>query len=55
MFIPPGDSTVTPYIFVNGAANFIEFLVVGLGATELDRHVDGERMANAQCAWARPP
>lgn len=48
MFIPPGFNTVTPYFFVAGAARFLEFLVNGLGGTEILRHVDGERIANAQ-------
>lgn len=48
MFTPPGFNTVTPYFFVAGAARFLEFLVNGLGGTEILRHVDGERIANAQ-------
>lgn len=48
MHIPPGFNTVTPYFFVNGATDFIHFLVHGLGGVEVLRHMDGERVANAQ-------
>ena len=48
MRIPPGFTTVTPYFFVAGAPRFIDFLVHGLGGTEVGRHMDGERIANAQ-------
>ena len=48
MRIPPGFTTVTPYFFVAGAPHFIDFLVHGLGGTEVGRHMDGERIANAQ-------
>lgn len=48
MIIPPGFNTVTPYFFVERAADFIEFLVQGLGGTEVLRHLDGDRIANAQ-------
>jgi PhnB protein len=48
MYIPPGFNTVTPYFFVDGAAGFIDFLVAGLGGTEILRHMDGKRIANAQ-------
>lgn len=48
MHIPPGFNTVTPYFIVDGAAGFIDFLVAGLGGTEILRHMDGERIANAQ-------
>jgi PhnB protein len=48
MLMPPGFTTVTPYFFVDRAADFITFLVAGLGGTELGRHMDGERIANAQ-------
>ena len=48
MRIPPGFNTVTPYFFVNGAARFLDFLVQGLGGVEIGRHLDGERIANAQ-------
>jgi len=48
MHLPPGFNTVTPYFFVDGAAPFIDFLVAGLGGKEILRHMDGERIANAQ-------
>jgi PhnB protein len=48
MRIPPGFNTVTPYFFVDDAARFIDFLVRGLGGVEIDRHMDGDRIANAQ-------
>jgi PhnB protein len=48
MHIPPGFNTVTPYFFVDDAAGFIDFLVAGLGGTEILRHMDGKRIANAQ-------
>jgi PhnB protein len=48
MRIPPGFNTVTPYFFVDGAARFLDFLVQGLGGVEIGRHLDGDRIANAQ-------
>ncbi len=48
MRIPPGFNTVTPYFFVDGAAGFLDFLVRGLDGVEIGRHMDGERIANAQ-------
>jgi len=48
MRIPPGFNTVTPYFFVEGAAGFLDFLRQGLGGEEVLRHLDGERIANAQ-------
>lgn len=48
MLIPPGFNTVTPYFFVEGAEAFIEFLVHGFGGIEIGRHMNGERIANAQ-------
>ncbi len=47
MRIPPGFNSVTPYFFVDGAPRFIDFLVQGLGGTELSRNVDGQRITNA--------
>src|SRR5262245_27551440 len=38
--IPEGFHTVTPRMFVRGAAEAIEFYKRGFGATELDRHAD---------------
>ena len=48
MRIPPGFNTVTPYFFVEDASGFLDFLVRGLGGEEVLRHLDGERIANAQ-------
>jgi PhnB protein len=48
MRIPPGFNTVTPYFFVDGAARFLDFLVQGLGGVEICRHMNGNRIANAQ-------
>lgn len=48
MATPPGFSTVTPYIFAENAPAFCRFLIEGLGAEELSRDLDGERIANAQ-------
>ncbi|OWY39544.1 glyoxalase [Xenophilus sp. AP218F] len=48
MRIPPGFNTVTPYFFVDDAAGFIAFLVAGLGGEEVCRHLNGNRIANAQ-------
>lgn len=49
MYIPPGFNTVTPYFFIEGAEQFVEFLIKGLGGTELMRTLrpDG-RIANVQ-------
>jgi PhnB protein len=46
--IPPGFNTVTPYFFVDRAADFLTFLSQGLGGEELGRHMNGDRIANAQ-------
>ena len=48
MRIPPGFGTVAPYVFVERADHFIEFLVQGLGGEEIGRHMDGDRIANAR-------
>lgn len=48
MIIPPGFTTVTPYFFVDRAADFLTFLAAGLGGIEIGRHMDGDRVANAQ-------
>jgi PhnB protein len=48
MTTPPGFATVTPYIFADNAPSFCRFLVEGLGAEEISRDLDGERIANAQ-------
>lgn len=48
MLIPPGFHAVTPYFFVRDAVGFLEFLVQGLGGEEVGRHMNGDRIANAQ-------
>ena len=48
MHVPPGFNTITPYFFVEGAARFLDFLVQGLGGTEIVRHMNDDRIANAQ-------
>lgn len=48
MTTPPGFATVTPYIFADDAPSLCRFLVDGLGAEEVLRHMDGDRIANAQ-------
>ena len=48
MHIPPGFNTITPYHFVNNAPAFLEFLVQGLCGVETCRHMNGDRIANAQ-------
>jgi len=48
MRTPPGFATVTPYIFAENAPAFCDFLIEGLGAEEVSRDLDGERIANAQ-------
>jgi len=48
MLIPPGFNTVAPYFFVERAGDFLRFLVQGLGGEDILRHMDGERIANAQ-------
>ena len=49
MYVPPGFNTITPYLFVSGAEEFVSFLVDGLGGTETCRTLrpDG-RIANVQ-------
>lgn len=48
MRIPQGFSTVTPYFFVEGADSFLQFLAEAFGGFEIGRHMNGERIANAQ-------
>ena len=49
MYIPPGFSTITPYLFVKDAESFVEFLVNAFGGIEELRslHPDGH-VANVQ-------
>ena len=48
MRIPPGFNTVNPYVMVNGAAGFIDFLVHGLGGEETHRKEDGGRIVHGE-------
>ena len=48
MRIPPGFNTITPYLFADRADQLLEFLVRGLDGKELLRHMNGDRIANAQ-------
>ena len=49
MYMPPGFSAVTPYFIVKDAERFIEFLINGLGGTEVLRSERPPgRIANAQ-------
>ncbi len=49
MYLPPGFNTVTPYFFVRDANRFVEFLVKGLGGTEILRSLRPDGLiANAQ-------
>jgi len=49
MYIPPGFHTVTPYFLVQDADRFVDFLVHGLGGSELFRHLRSDgKIANAQ-------
>lgn len=51
MYIPPGFNTVTPYIFVDHAEKFVEFLVQGLDGFEIHRSLRADGcIANAQVA-----
>ncbi|MDN3516592.1 VOC family protein [Aquisalimonas lutea] len=47
--VPDGFNTVTPYFFVRGAEDFVDFLIAALGGDEVGRHLrpDG-KIANAQ-------
>ena len=49
MNTPAGFHTVTPYFLVKDAELFVDFLIRGLGGSELSRHLrpDG-KIANAQ-------
>lgn len=49
MYIPPGFNTVTPYIFIKHAAQFVDFLVCGLDGYEVHRSLRKDGcIANAQ-------
>jgi PhnB protein len=46
--IPEGYHSVTPYLVVKGAAKAIDFYRRALGATELFRMADGDRIGHAE-------
>ena len=48
MRIPPRFNTVTPYLFADHADQLLAFLVEGLRGKEILRHMNGERITNAQ-------
>lgn len=48
MTTPEGFSTVTPYLFVEKAEKFIEFLVAAFEGTELGRTTENGRIQHAQ-------
>lgn len=49
MFIPAGFATVAPYLLVEDAADYIDFLVAGLGGVHVGTSADPDgRIANAQ-------
>ena len=49
MRVPPGYTTVFPYLVVDAAAPLIDFLVAGLGAQEIGRTVGSDgRIRNAR-------
>ncbi len=49
MFIPAGFATVAPYLVVEDAADYVDFLVAGLGGVHVGTSADADgRIANAQ-------
>ena len=49
MFVPAGFAVVAPYLIVDDAAAFVDFLVAGLGGVHVGSSVDPDgRIANAQ-------
>ena len=53
MFVPPGYGVVSPYLFVDDAASYVDFLASAFGAEEVDRSLrtDG-RIANSQLSFS---
>lgn len=53
MHVPEGFGVVTPYIFVDGAADYVRFLEAAFGAREIGRSAapDG-RIANCQLRFS---
>ncbi len=49
MHVPEGFAVVTPYLFVDGAAEYVSFLEAAFGARELGRSADANgRIGNCQ-------
>ena len=49
MFVPAGFATVAPYLVVEDAADYVDFLVAGLGGVHVGSSTDPDgRIANAQ-------
>ena len=49
MYIPDGFTTVVPYLFVENAEDYIEFLILAFEAEEIGRSLRPDRkIANAQ-------
>ena len=49
MYTPPGFGTVTPYLFINNADEFISFLKLAFGGIEIGRTLmPNGKIANAQ-------
>lgn len=48
MYVPPGFGTVAPYLFVDGAADYIEFLLRAFDCEEVGRTEHGEIIMNCQ-------
>lgn len=48
MYVPPGFATVAPYLFVDGAAQYIDFLLRAFDCEELGRTEHGDIIMNAQ-------
>jgi PhnB protein len=49
MFIPAGFATIAPYLVVEDAADYVDFLVDGLGGVHVGTSADPDgRIANAQ-------
>ncbi len=46
MRLPQGFSAITPYLFVDNAADYIDFLMQAFNANELGRTVRDERIVN---------
>lgn len=47
MKMPEGFSAITPYLFVDNAGSYVDFLTAAFNAKELSRTMRGDRIANA--------